>query len=445
MRDDTDLQPMLRTARSLLALAAVAVAAAEESCGKLVECSNESSTVAVPKAKNSIDIVNKKSCPGSPTCSGHGKCHSVTGAPSCKCDSGFFGKDCSHKKFDCASLASCGDCQDPANTKFCGWCADGRYCVPKHVHKALDTNSKHPPTKRQCMNWFPDSCPVPKRPPLNAGNETRLGFEVEGDEWGDEQSIALAEALVAMIDEKGGRGTAGTLGSIVLLLMAVCGARLAYNERRAMERQKRYDEFMQEEMASKREAAMGKRLGSFGGRKLGLAYGDDPATPVAREGATPASQAAGAGLLAPSLNGTQSLNEASLAHALGVSAGDDAAAAPPTPWQPPLPSSQPPQSAAAAQAERALRDEAVRGAAERDLQERKAKQRQRADEARQAAAAAERGAAEEAARQALQSQTKAALAASADQAAAAPQEPVEPLPAAFGKEEQEFLKALDDL
>lgn len=435
-------------ARSLLALAVIAAATAEESCGKLVECSNESSTVTVPKAKNSIDIVNKRSCPGSPTCSGHGKCHTITGTPSCKCDSGFFGKDCSHKKFDCASLASCGDCQDPANTKFCGWCADGRYCVPKHVHKALDTNSKHPPTKRQCVNWFPDSCPVPKRPPLNADNETRMGFELSGEEWGDEQSIALAEALVAMIDEKGGRGTAGTLGSIVLLLITLCGARLAYNERRALERQKRYDEFMQEEMASKREAAMGKRLGSFGGRKLGLAYGDDPATPVAREGAALASQA-GAGLLAPSLNGTQSLNEESLAHALGVSAGDDAAAAPPTPWQPPPP----PQSSSAAQAERAQREEAVREAAERDLQERKAKQRQRAEEARQAAVAAERGAAEEAARQALQSQTKAALAAEAasaeaagaGQAGAAQQEPVEPLPAAFGKEEEEFLKALDDL
>ena len=118
------------TGRHALLLLVAVVRAEESGCGKLVECT-PNGTLAVSKGAEATDVGGKLGCPGTPSCSGHGKCHKVgdKAAPTaytCKCDVGFFGKSCAHMKFDCASLTSCADCQDPANTRFCGWCADGR-------------------------------------------------------------------------------------------------------------------------------------------------------------------------------------------------------------------------------------------------------------------------------------------------------------------------------
>ena len=209
---------------------------------RLVEYFN--GTLSIPKARVESALVSKaKGCLGSPPCSAHGKCHeskSASGGPStfsCKCEGGYFGKDCAHKKHDCVRLTSCAVCQDPANAKFCGWCADGRYCVPKHVHSALLKDGQSAAKKRQCGTWYEDSCPAPKRPP-RPGNSTMASgaaslnqdewgdlMDLEGDEWGDERSVALAEALVEMIDRAGGQGTSGRLGLLLFVLCGVCGAR----------------------------------------------------------------------------------------------------------------------------------------------------------------------------------------------------------------------------
>ena len=73
--------------------------------------------------------------------------------------------------------------------------------MPKHVHSALMVDGQGAAKKRQCGTWYEDSCPAPKRVP-RPGNAT-LGdngfMDLEGDEWGDERSVALAEALVEMI------------------------------------------------------------------------------------------------------------------------------------------------------------------------------------------------------------------------------------------------------
>ena len=209
---------------------------------KLVEYFN--GTLSIPKPRVESALVSKaKGCLGSPPCSAHGKCHeskSASGGPStfsCKCEGGYFGKDCAHKKHDCVRLTSCAVCQDPANAKFCGWCADGRYCVPKHVHSALLKDGQSAAKKRQCGTWYEDSCPALKRPP-RPGNSTMASgaaspeqdewgdiMDLEGDEWGDERSVALAEALVEMIDRAGGQGTSGRLGLLLFVLCGVCGAR----------------------------------------------------------------------------------------------------------------------------------------------------------------------------------------------------------------------------
>ena len=144
---------------------------------KLVEFFN--GTLSLPKARVESALVSKaKGCLGTPPCSAHGKCHEsklASGGPSafsCKCEGGYFGKDCAHKKHDCVRLQSCTVCQDPANAKFCGWCADGRYCVPKHVHSALMQDGQGAAKKRQCGAWYEDSCPAPKRVPRPPGNGT---------------------------------------------------------------------------------------------------------------------------------------------------------------------------------------------------------------------------------------------------------------------------------
>ena len=163
---------MLPAAALCLAAFAVSKAPSEE-CGKLVECGNAS--LGLNAKGTSFKGPQMKGCPGSPPCSGRGQCHetksSTSSVYSCKCEGGYFGKDCAHKKHDCVRLTSCAVCQDPANAKFCGWCADGRYCVPKHVHSALLKDGQGAAKKRQCGTWYEDKCPAPKRPP-RPGNST---------------------------------------------------------------------------------------------------------------------------------------------------------------------------------------------------------------------------------------------------------------------------------
>lgn len=123
-------------------------------------------------------------CPGSPECSGHGTCRAAAGAQAvaCECHAGFFGKDCGRRERDCARLRSCADCQNAANQKFCGWCADARYCVPKHVHHEL---KKH---KKACTAWHEDSCPR-NRTAVQPHEFDALGYSIF-EEWGDEARAA---------------------------------------------------------------------------------------------------------------------------------------------------------------------------------------------------------------------------------------------------------------
>ena len=137
-------------------------------------------------------------------CAGHGTCSvgKLSAKLHCHCDSGFLGADCSYRAGECTSQRTCADCQHPANRKFCGWCADGKYCVPKHVHKGLAKHGK------ACPAWHEDTCP---------GNRTAVdraqageGYDALGmDDWGDDTSVALAEALAALIDGAAGEGTSG--------------------------------------------------------------------------------------------------------------------------------------------------------------------------------------------------------------------------------------------
>ena len=130
-------------------------------CGSLVEC--DSSTALAPPSP--------RRCPGQPECSAHGRCQKDF---TCKCDHDFFGRECKHRTRDCTKLQSCGDCQDPANVKFCGWCADGKYCVPKHIHAGLVRKGK------ACSAWYEDTCP--RRPrPANVSSADAVASEVEGD------------------------------------------------------------------------------------------------------------------------------------------------------------------------------------------------------------------------------------------------------------------------
>ena len=218
-------------ALALLAHAALGAPTAAK-CGddRVVECAN------VTDAELPDE---ERACPGSPVaCSGRGRCS----LGECHCDAGFFGKDCAHTKHDCVHLRSCGDCNNAANTRFCGWCADGRYCVPNHVHKALLRKGG------ACQEWHEDSCP--RRAPRN-GSAAAVGADEDDgeddDERGDDRSVAFAEALVAMIDERAGKGTSVWLllaGSVAAL---ACVARCALHEQRAADRRLRYEAYMAEE------------------------------------------------------------------------------------------------------------------------------------------------------------------------------------------------------
>ena len=161
-------------------------------CDKMVECMSAAEVnTSIQKHKHARAV----GCPGVPECSAHGRCHgSETSGYSCHCAAGFFGHDCSPRHHDCARLRSCSDCQHPANTKFCGWCASGRYCVPKHVHRGLVRKGK------ACPSWYEDTCPAPRNHSGHADHFTISEYDL----LGDDSSVALAEALVAMIDEAGG-------------------------------------------------------------------------------------------------------------------------------------------------------------------------------------------------------------------------------------------------
>ena len=145
-------------------------------CDRMVECINASD----PDSSSHMRKPHAAAvCPGVPECSGHGRCRGSEdeGVVSCHCSEGFFGRDCSRRMHDCARLRSCSDCQHPANTKFCGWCAGGRYCVPKHVHRDLARRGK------ACPSWYEDTCPAPRNHTRAGGRMTVSEAELGDDRW----------------------------------------------------------------------------------------------------------------------------------------------------------------------------------------------------------------------------------------------------------------------
>lgn len=446
---------------ALLALSAVGAApdARPAACDRMVECPLNDTKPAHSKPR--------PVCPGIPACSGHGRCIDAKndGTPNCRCDSGYFGRDCARKERDCAKLRSCADCQHPANTKFCGWCAQGRYCLPKHVHRTMAKRGK------ACSAWHEDDCP--------AHNHTRTSTPDEDEgppgERGDDMTVALAEALVAMIDEAGGEGTSTWLGYWLLALGILGGVWCSVREKRAAERKRRYAAFMAEEMEMLhgRDAPFDARspsgkLAGSGGRQLGPwaseprgAKGTDslasalasvPLSPLGCSDA-PSGGSGGACRSDGFAQGRPAVARAagrvtvplpdSCARADNARPGDDGT--------PPVPGAQAASAGrrdscqdelpaipthpaggggvgvdapvatelsaeAAKRNEDALRD-AVRTAARRDIEERKQQRRLQAEDARESALVAERAAAELAVRQKLQCQTQLALAATAAAAA----------------------------
>ena len=352
---------------AILLLAASAAAPRTISCDGFVECEGNATAAT-------------KRCPGQPECSGHGHCqrlNSPTAEPNCRCTEGFFGRDCSRRQRDCTKLRSCADCQHTANTKYCGWCADSRYCMPKHIHKSLAHKGK------ACSAWYDSTCP---RNTSTSHGVDDLGYSIL-EEWGDDNSVALAEALVAIIDGAGGEGTSSTLGSFLMVatlgLVALCTLR----ERRAQERRKRFEAFMATEEVE----------------TLGLGSPTPWTSPQCRK-------------LGPAWTEATGMRETAFADALGTSApphassirSPTAAAAQPSPQSPGLQAAtdvlvgMPP---AAPEDDELLRQE-VRDAARRDIEERKERRRAAAEEARHEALRAERAEAEERARAQLQAKAQ---------------------------------------
>ena len=400
--------------KSLAALALLAHAAlgapTAAKCGddRVVECAN------VTDAELPDE---ERACPGSPVaCSGRGRCS----LGECHCDAGFFGKDCAHTKHDCVHLRSCGDCNNAANTRFCGWCADGRYCVPNHVHKALLRKGG------ACQEWHEDSCP--RRAPRNGSVAAGGADEDDGeddDERGDDRSVAFAEALVAMIDERAGKGTSVWLllaGSVAAL---ACVARCALHEQRAADRRLRYEAYMAEE--AELRAPVAATRGS----------NHSPFAP------TPGSRRLGDAPLYDTL-ATDRL-AAALGSGDGGGGGADAAAAAAA------------ADAVSPEAAATLTAASVREAARRDLEERKQLKREQAALARKQAERAARDEREERARAKLVAKTQQALddarrqtaaapaADAAPPAAAAPAGDAPPPSQSAEQAESEFMRALDEL
>ncbi|KAL3926818.1 MAG: hypothetical protein SGPRY_003122 [Prymnesium sp.] len=357
-------------------------------CEQMVECLNSSSS-----SSPSRPLHPSHTCPGEPECSGRGKCHGYAedGSPRCECSAAFFGRDCSHKRHDCASLRSCADCQvshdqNDANGKFCGWCADGRYCVPKHVHRGLVRRG------RGCATWYEDSCPARNRSVSRGGPEAGMISE-----FGDDTSVALAEALVAMIDEAGGEGTSSRLAVTSVLGLSALTLWCLRRERKAVERRRRFEEFMAEEQ---------RMLHSSEPVHLSL--------PVSCR------------QLGPTADEARGLNASAMAEALGMSGGGGASHAS-------LPPSKPPtrthcvveRSAASPEARERVEDKAsveeekeeermhfefrgglVAWQVRQDIEERKAQRRAATEEAREKAAAEKREAAEQAVLQQLRGEAQ---------------------------------------
>ena len=358
---------------------------------------------------------------------------------------------------ECTKLRSCGDCQDPANTKFCGWCADGRYCLPKHVHKGLVRSGKG------CAQWHEDTCPA--RKPVPGGNRTGTsGLDANGDslaeEWGDDRSVALAEALVAIIDREMGEGASSWVGFFLLLggiaLVLLCTLR----EKRANERRKRYEKFMEDETENLRQANHPFVCGSPRGQ-LGLR------TPMSnhlrRLGPDPEA-GGGGGEVIMTATGPRDPRARALAEAMGGAMSPQAMEREENGSASSVvldASQRVKDDAAKAEAEA----KAVRDAARRDIEERKEHRRRMAEQTRVQADAAERQKAEEKAKLDLQAAAR-ALKATTEEApkkevvvapVASPPKPapsaapaVAPAAAAaaggnLAAAEAEFLAALDDI
>ena len=228
-------------------------------------------------------------------------------------------------------------------------------------------------------------------------------------EWGDDRSVALADALVAMIDEAGGKGTSSLVGTLLILFGIGCVVLCTMREKRADERRKRFEAFMADES----EALKARSTGGMPGSPWGLV------TPHSRQLGPPAPPAGGP---------ARDVHTRALADAIGQgsefgSSGRNV-----------LPSGGHAQHACAAQGQRerllreheaaddtadAARAEAalkakaealhrsVRDAARRDIEERKEKRRALAEETRQSAMRLDRAAAEEKARAELQQRIQA--------------------------------------
>ena len=338
-------------------------------------------------------------CPGNPVeCSGHGKC---IGAQ-CHCADGFFGHDCRHRNRECTKLQSCSDCQNPANQKYCGWCGAGdRYCVPKHVYKALDRKGK------ACAAWHEDTCP------RNTSSTTERDELLM--EWGDDRSVALAEALVAMIDEAGGKGASSLFGAMLLLCGIVCIGVCTLREKRAEERRRRYEAFMADESeslksATPRAGASARGAGRFPGSPWGLAtaqsrrLGPAPPAPHATAAADGHARAL-ADAIGHGAPGGCSASQQAYSSARPTGGGDLSALAAAERAEKDATA----DAAAAAKMEAAEAEalrKAMREAARRDIEERKERRRALNEETRQSALRVERAAAEEQARAELQLRTK---------------------------------------
>ena len=367
-------------------------------CSKFVECESNATTAAP----------SKPTCPGHPECSGHGQCRITSDTANspkharCHCHTGFFGADCGHRVHDCTKLKSCSDCQNPANTKFCGWCgADARYCLPTHVHKGLAKKNK------ACPAWYENTCPVPR----DASNKSASLLE----DWGDDRSVALAEALAAIIDAEMGEGASSWLGFFLLFggvgLVILCTLR----ERRAEERRRRYAAFMSEEAETLRPVSHTgpctpwTAMATPHQRKLGPSWDEAHA-----DGGVPRGHSALAdaiGTAAEAGAGGAEGAEATAQRAKAAAAARAAAE----------------REAARAEAEADVLRQSVRDAARRDIEERKERRRKELEDTREAALRAERAEAAEAAKVELQEQARAALRPPPDAPPAAAETPTAPV------------------
>ena len=194
-----------------------------------------------PRSAERDTVLSTSRCPGTPDCSGHGQCRrndknkSITHL-SCKCDQGFLGHECARKERDCSAMRTCGECQDHANRRFCGWCATSRYCVPKHVQRALLKNSGG---KNACGNWYEDSCPAS---PPQTGATSSVPLTIDADET----SLQLAAALVSMIDGGGTRGN-GWIGSLIVVILLIFVFKCVLHEHEVSARRRKFAAYMHEE------------------------------------------------------------------------------------------------------------------------------------------------------------------------------------------------------